>query len=354
MKTIQSGEMGIGLNGETFQAILGSCVAVCIHDRKLKIGGIIHYLLPNRSVSHPDLDLHRNPLNFGDLAIELLLKELKRHGSARRDLQVFILGGGRNSAIRSSELQVGPQNILTARAVLRSFGLSIQKELLDLESTFLRFNTATGEVFVERPAIKLTGVTNPMVNLIVIGASTGGVEALRYIFQKLPAQTPPIVIVQHIPATFSGPFSESLNRDSKVRVVEASDGDILRSNTAYIAPGDRQMKLHERNGKLLIQITDDPPVNRFKPSVDYLFHSIAPLAVAKKTKAALLTGMGEDGARGLLALRKAGALTVAQDEKSSVVYGMPKAALELHAAQEVLSLSEIALSLIPDRVRLAG
>lgn len=184
------------------------------------------------------------------------------------------------------------------------------------------------------------------IELIVIGSSTGGTEAIRRIFRALPSTTPPIVIVQHIPAYFSKTFAESLNRLAGIEVKEAKHGDVLKSNTAYIAPGDTQMKLKESGGKLVVCLTDDSPVNRFKPSVDYLFNSIASLPIANKTSAALLTGMGSDGARGMLALKKAGALTIAQNEESCVVYGMPKVAVEMNAVLKILDLSEICFHLL--------
>jgi two-component system chemotaxis response regulator CheB len=133
---------------------------------------------------------------------------------------------------------------------------------------------------------------------------------------------------------------------SKIEVREAVNGDCISKNTAYIAPGGKQMKIIFKNGQLKVEITDDPPVNRFKPSVDYMFNSIAELPVAKKSKVALLTGMGDDGAKGMLKLRNLGALTIAQSEESCVVYGMPKVAVEIKAAQKILDLSEISYHLL--------
>ncbi len=179
-------------------------------------------------------------------------------------------------------------------------------------------------------------------DLILIGASTGGPEAIQRILPLFPEETPPILIVQHIPAAFSKAFAHRLNEVTRLRCREARDGDRLEKSHVYVAPGGKQMRLVGSSKSLQIEITDDAPVNRHKPSVDYLFNS---LCKGKKrtlnVSAALLTGMGDDGARGLKALRDWGCHTIAQDEASSVVYGMPKAAAELNAAEEVLSLLSI-------------
>jgi two-component system, chemotaxis family, protein-glutamate methylesterase/glutaminase len=177
--------------------------------------------------------------------------------------------------------------------------------------------------------------------LIAIGASTGGPEALKEVFEMFPSKTPPIVVVQHMPPVFTKAFAERLSRISQIEVREAVNGEELMQNTAYVAPGGQQMKVKERGGKFFIEVNDDAPVNRFKPSVDYLFNSVAQLSIGKDSFAALLTGMGDDGARGLLTLKNLGALTVAQNESTCVVYGMPKAAVERNAAKFVVPLKEV-------------
>lgn len=182
--------------------------------------------------------------------------------------------------------------------------------------------------------------------LIAIGASTGGTEALRLLINDLPERTPPIVIVQHMPAVFTEAFAAGLNKSAKVSVKEAVSGDILQASHIYIAPGGKQMKIVEQRGQFVTMITDDPPVNKFKPSVDYMFNSILKLNLGKRLHAALLTGMGDDGARGLLALRKSGALAIAQDEETSVVWGMPRVAIELDGADKVLPIQEIGPALL--------
>lgn len=181
--------------------------------------------------------------------------------------------------------------------------------------------------------------------LIAIGSSTGGTEALRELFSDLPDQIPPIVVVQHIPPVFSKAFADRLNGLFRFEVKEAQDGDAVLPNRVLIAPGGKQMKIQARGSGLVTVIEDSPPVNRHKPSVDVLFDSIA-LLKRKNVVAGILTGMGTDGAKGLLKLKQAGARTFAQDETTSVVYGMPKEAAKLGAAEQILPLDRIADALM--------
>ncbi len=177
--------------------------------------------------------------------------------------------------------------------------------------------------------------------LLVIGSSTGGTEALRKILIELPDQIPPTLIVQHIPAMFSKAFAERMNDLCPFRVKEAEDGDEILPDHVFIAPGGKQMKIRKRaDGKKFIVVNDAPPMNRHKPSVDYLFHAVAE-TVGGECVGVILTGMGNDGAAGLKRLRDAGARTIAQDEKTCVVFGMPREAILLGAAQEILPLQEI-------------
>lgn len=178
-------------------------------------------------------------------------------------------------------------------------------------------------------------------NVILMGASTGGTEALRVVLEGLPAKIPPILIVQHIPPVFSAAFAQRLNELCPFDVREAKDGDEVKPNQVLIAPGGKQMKIYPAKDKLLIQVTDDAPVNRHKPSVDYMFKT-AGEAQLKKIVAVILTGMGADGAREMKRLRDAGARTIAQNEETSVVYGMPREAAANGGAEFVLPLDEIA------------
>lgn len=182
--------------------------------------------------------------------------------------------------------------------------------------------------------------------VIVIGASTGGTEVLKHLLDAMPADAPPIVIVQHMPERFTAAFARRLNESSAMQVREAAPGDLVRAGTALITPGDRHLTLAWQSPNTLgIALHEGQLVNRHRPSVDVLFTSAArtlgPAAIG-----VLLTGMGRDGAKGLLAMRKAGALTIAQDEASSIVFGMPRAAIELGAAMRVVPADCLASTLL--------
>ncbi len=181
--------------------------------------------------------------------------------------------------------------------------------------------------------------------LIVIGSSTGGTEALQEVLTVLPADIPPIVITQHIPASFSLRFANRLNEKCRISVVEAQHGQVIKSGTAYIAPGGYHLKVERHGATLRCRIDDSDPVNRHKPSVEALFDSVIAAGV-KKVIGVMLTGMGNDGAEAMLRLRQSGAHTIAQDEASSMIWGMPGSAVKLGAAVEVLPLNKIPTALI--------
>jgi two-component system chemotaxis response regulator CheB len=177
--------------------------------------------------------------------------------------------------------------------------------------------------------------------VIAVGASTGGTEALKDFLMALPADCPGVVIVQHMPEKFTRAFADRLDTLCTVRVKEAADGDRVLTGHALIAPGGYHMRLVRAGATYLVRITSEPPVNQHRPSVDVLFESCSETAGANVV-GVIMTGMGDDGARGLLAMRKAGAHTLAQDEASCVVFGMPKAAIDLGGAERVLPLSRLA------------
>jgi two-component system, chemotaxis family, protein-glutamate methylesterase/glutaminase len=177
--------------------------------------------------------------------------------------------------------------------------------------------------------------------LIAVGASTGGTEAIKDFLLGMPPDAPAIVITQHIPAAFSKPFADRMHRTCPMTVYEAQDGQQIRPGHAYIAPGDKHLVVVRSGARWICKLDDGPPVNRHKPSVDVLFRSVAQQA-GYNAIGVLLTGMGKDGALGLKEMREAGSPTIAQDEATSVVWGMPGEAVSIGAAVEVLPLLKIA------------
>jgi two-component system chemotaxis response regulator CheB len=177
--------------------------------------------------------------------------------------------------------------------------------------------------------------------VVAIGASTGGTDALRVFLEALPPDVPGIVIVQHMPENFTRSFANRLNEICKINVKEAENGDTVLRGKALIAPGNKHMLLKRSGAKYYVEVQDGPLVNRHRPSVDVLFRSTARYA-GKNAVGIIMTGMGDDGARGLLEMKEAGANTIAQDEKTCVVFGMPKEAINLNAATSILPLQNIA------------
>lgn len=181
--------------------------------------------------------------------------------------------------------------------------------------------------------------------VVAIGASTGGTEAIRQILEQLPGNFPGTVITQHIPAGFSKAFSERLNQSCSMEVKEAEDGDELRSGRALVAPGGRHLLLRRSASGYRVALKDGPRVCYQRPSVDVLFASVAENA-RENAIGVILTGMGNDGANGLLQMRQAGSPTIAQDEQSCVVFGMPREAIQVGAAGQVLPLNRIAPAIL--------
>jgi two-component system chemotaxis response regulator CheB len=176
---------------------------------------------------------------------------------------------------------------------------------------------------------------------IAVGASTGGTEAIREFLQAMPRNCPGIVIVQHMPEMFTRAFAERLNKDCAVEVKEAADGDRIECGRVLIAPGNYHLLVQRSGVSYMAHVTDGPLVSRHRPSVDVLFRSVAKSA-GNNSVGVLMTGMGDDGAQGLLEMRNAGAHTIAQDEATCVVFGMPKEAISRGAAKEILPLRLIA------------
>ncbi|MCE1185519.1 chemotaxis response regulator protein-glutamate methylesterase [Zoogloea sp.] len=177
--------------------------------------------------------------------------------------------------------------------------------------------------------------------VIFIGASTGGTEAIKDVLCGLPASMPPILMVQHMPEAFTPSFARRLDGACALRVKEAEDGERLQPGTAYLAPGHSHLLIRKANGAYVCGLSQAEPVNRHRPAVDVLFQSAAQ-CVGRKALGVILTGMGKDGAQGMLAMRQAGAWTVGQDQDSCVVYGMPREAAQVGALEEVAPLREVA------------
>ena len=180
----------------------------------------------------------------------------------------------------------------------------------------------------------------PTDRIVCIGVSTGGTESLRDVLELLPVESPGIVIVQHMPEHFTAAFARRLDGLCAVEVKEAADGDAVQPGRVLIAPGARHMLVQRSGGRYHVAIKDGPPVSRHRPSVDVLFRSAAQCAGANAL-GIIMTGMGDDGANGLLEMRKAGAFTLAQDEESCVVFGMPREAIERGAVAKVVPLDRL-------------
>ncbi|MCL2899808.1 MULTISPECIES: protein-glutamate methylesterase/protein-glutamine glutaminase [Brenneria] len=176
--------------------------------------------------------------------------------------------------------------------------------------------------------------------LIAIGASTGGTEAIRHVLQPLPPTSPALLITQHMPPGFTKSFAERLNKLCQITVKEAEDGERVLPGHAYIAPGARHLELARSGANYQVRLHDGPPVNRHRPSVDVLFRSVAQHA-GRNAVGVILTGMGNDGAAGLLELHQAGSYTLAQNEASCVVFGMPREAIAMGGVDEVVDLHQV-------------
>ncbi len=202
---------------------------------------------------------------------------------------------------------------------------------------------------ITNPSVKHSSPSPALVKgqykLLAIGTSTGGPVALQQVLTKLPASFAlPIVLIQHMPGTFTGAFAERLNGVCAIKVVEAKDGDALQNGTALLAPGGKQMTVERAAGKYVVRIRDARPDENYKPCVDITFNSIAECGIGK-TLAVVLTGMGSDGCNGARAMKAKGASLWAQNQASCVVYGMPAAIVDAGLADQVLSLDDIAINL---------
>lgn len=190
-------------------------------------------------------------------------------------------------------------------------------------------------------------------SMIAVGASTGGTEALRVFLKAMPTDCPPIVIVQHMPEVFTRAFANRLNGECAIAVKEAEDGDKLEPGQAFVAPGNLHIMVDRRGHGLAIRLADGPLVSRHRPSADVLFRSVA-ISAGAKAVGVILTGMGDDGAQGMLEMKEAGAATLAQDEASCVVFGMPREAISRGAVDAVIPLEKIAAEALSRAAAVSG
>ncbi len=204
-----------------------------------------------------------------------------------------------------------------------------------------------------RPAPTPVGKSAANGNLIFVGASTGGTEAIKDFLLGFPADCPPTLIVQHMPENFTASFAKRLDGLCEPRVVEAQGGERVEPGTVYIAPGHSHLQIRRQGGGYVTELLATPPVNRHRPSVEVLFDSAAQL-VGKQAVGVILTGMGKDGALGLLRMRQAGARTFGQDEASCVVYGMPREAALVGAVEEVVSLENMSRRVLASAARVVA
>jgi two-component system chemotaxis response regulator CheB len=296
---------------------------------------------------------------------------------AQRPMPVVICSGhtpeGSDAMMRALEagaVEVVAKPMLSGAAAFRESAGRIRDAIraasaARLSNVMRRVAGAEAARLAPQPKLTADAVIPPMVEgkragaiariprterVLCIGASTGGTEALKEVLEGMPPDAPGIVIVQHMPAGFTAAFARRLNGCCPVAVKEAENGDAVQRGRALIAPGDRHMSLVRQGAGYAVTVFEGPPVSRHRPSVDVLFRSAAQSAGPNAT-AALLTGMGDDGAAGLLEMRQMGAVTIAQDEATCVVFGMPREAIQRGAADMVLPLGRIAGALVKAGVR---
>ncbi len=303
--------------------------------------------LPKLKLHAPDVILLEFDLPRMDgLAFLELLKKTPETAAMRVILFSSLAVRGSEIVARARELGAA-DCIAKPKLVLRKGLQELRDEILHKVRAAAHLHHVVVPTHVagsETTSRKSSARTHPeggLPSLIAIGSSTGGTQALRQILRNLPANLPPIVIVQHMPDRFTGPFAQRLNSITPIEVKEAQDGDKLQSGHAYLAPGSHHLQVYKLAGTYRARLLDSEPVNGHKPSVDVLFDSCARVA-GPSSIAVILTGMGNDGAKGLLALHTSGAFTIAQNQETSVVFGMPKEAIALGAADAVLPLGAIA------------
>jgi two-component system chemotaxis response regulator CheB len=323
---------------QIFERVLGS-------DREIEVIGTA----PDPYVAR-DMIVERKP-DVVTLDIEMprmdgltFLRKLMRH----YPLPVLVISSltPKGSQLAADALRSGAVDVLCKPGAAYTVGDMAEDlvakvksaALVDTRRNLLASHVADGA----KPLPALARTTH---TVIAIGASTGGTVALEAILRVMPPNAPGIIVTQHMPQYVTASFAKRLDDHSQMEVREAQDGDSVVPGVALIAPGNRHLLLRRSGARYLVQVKDGPLVNHHKPSVDVMFRTVAQVA-GQSAVGAILTGMGGDGARGLLEMREAGARTIAQDEASCVVFGMPKVAIELGAAEQIQPLDRIAQCLL--------
>ncbi|MFP4381990.1 MAG: chemotaxis response regulator protein-glutamate methylesterase [Candidatus Sumerlaeia bacterium] len=283
------------------------------------------------SLTREGADLSMKAIDLG--AVDVINKPSSTQADGLRELGITLADKIRAAAKARVRRKAPPPN---AKYDPRGRPLGLSQPLGRVRGT----GYAKGEIITPPPELKRN-----LHKVIAIGASTGGTEALRVVLERLPKECPPIVIVQHMPEYFTLAFANRMNSFCEIDVKEAEDGDRLRPGLAVIAPGNSHLILRNLNGAFAVRVQDGPLVCRHRPSVEVLFQSVA-RAAGPNAVGVMLTGMGGDGATGMLCMKQKGALNIAQDEASSVVFGMPKEAIKAGGVDKVQHLERIAETII--------
>jgi two-component system chemotaxis response regulator CheB len=257
----------------------------------------------------------------------------------------------RGSEVTLRALELGAVDFIAkpraeSAALLQGYADEIREKIRAAKSAHLRHPQVAATPAPARPEAA-AGVPGRVLaeKLIAIGASTGGTEAIKEVIARLPAEVPGIVIVQHMPEAFTPSFAKRLDSLGSIRVVESKGGERIQPGHAYLAPGHSHLLVRKSGAGWLTELARSEPVNRHRPSVDVLFHAVAREA-GRHAIGVILTGMGKDGAQGMLAMRQAGAWNIGQDQESCVVYGMPREAAQVGAVAEVASLNDVAARIL--------
>lgn len=255
----------------------------------------------------------------------------------------------KSSAVTIQALSLGAVDFITKPKAdqmqeMRAYGDIIADKIRVASVAKIKQITALNNAPATKEVVISHSPTNSQ-NIIAIGASTGGTEAIYHMLKSMPQDCPPIVIAQHMPAGFTASFATRLNNNCVINVKEGQHNELMKSGWAYVAPGAKHMVISKRAGNYYTLLNEEAPVNRHRPSVDVLLDSVA-LSAGKEAIGIMLTGMGKDGALGLLKMKQLGAFNIAQDEESCIVYGMPKEAVKIGAVDKIETLSNITNAIV--------